>query len=191
LAAIEFALSLPFIVMLSFGSIEVTRYVLITQKLERVSIALSDIVAQSETMSSSQLNQIIGAAGQVMLPYNFSVNGYAIISSVSKTGTNQPVVNWQYKSAGTARASHIGVAGGVAAMPSGFTMLDKDTVIIAEVFFNYIPILSGIIYNNGDMYRYSIYKPRLGNLTTLSGVFPGLLGIIPAGERFKGGVCLS
>jgi len=183
LAAVEFALALPLLIILTFGSIEVTLYILITQKVERVAINLSDLVAQSTTISTTQLNDIIKASGQVMLPYNFGTDGYAIISSVSKTGTNAPVVKWQYKSSGTAQTSKVGVVNGNATLPSGFTMVDKDNVIITEVFYNYKPILSGTIYTSSQIYRYSIYKPRLGNLTTLSWVFP-------AGETRRQ-LCLS
>jgi Flp pilus assembly protein TadG len=170
LAAVEFALALPLLIILTFGTVEVTLYILITQKLERVSLTLSDLVAQSNSITTAQLNQIIPSAGQVMLPQNFAADGYAIISSITKTGTNPPVINWQYKSTGTAQTSHFGVAGGNATMPGNFTMMDKETVIVTEVFYNYKPILLGIIYNSSLMYRYSIYKPRIGNLTVLGSI---------------------
>jgi|CXWL01.1.fsa_nt_gi Flp pilus assembly protein TadG len=174
LAAVEFALALPLLIALTIGSVEVTVYILKTQKLERVSLTLSDLVAQLTTVSSAQLNQIVPSAGQVMLPYSFSADGYAIISSVTKTGNNSPVINWQYSSGGTPQTSKIGVSGGAATLPTGFAMVDKDTVIITEVFYNYKPIFSGIIYSNSQMYRYSIYKPRLGNLTVLGFVYPSI-----------------
>lgn len=170
LAAVEFALALPLLIILTFGALEVTLYVLITQKLERVSLTLSDLVTQSNSVTTAQLDQIIPSAGQVMLPYKFSTDGYAIISSITKTGTNPPVINWQYKSTGTAQISNFGIAGGNATMPANFTMVDKDTVIVTEVFYNYKPVLFGIIYNSGQMYRYSIFKPRIGNLTVLGSI---------------------
>ncbi len=174
IAAVEFALALPLLIVIAFGSIEVTRYVLIIQKLERVSLTLSDLIAQSEKITAAGLNQIVPAAGQILLPYNFTTNGYVIISSVTKTGESPPVVNWQYKSTGAAQTSHIGTSGGNATIPSNFTPLDGDTVIITEVFYNYNPILSGTIYSNSQMYRYSIYKPRLGDLTVLGQIIPNL-----------------
>lgn len=168
IAAIEFALSMPFLVILLFGSVEATRYILITQKLEKVSSTLSDIVAQSSTITTAQLNQLITAGGQVMLPYNFQSSGYAVITSVSKTGTASPVVNWQYQGGGNyTQTSLIGTSGGDATLPSGFAMVDKENVIIAEVFYDYQPIFTGLIYNATRMYRYGIYKPRLGDLKTL------------------------
>lgn len=183
LAAVEFALSLPLIIVLTFGSIEATIYVLITQKLERVSLTLSDLVSQSTDVTTTQLDLIIPSAGQVMLPYSFATDGYAIISSVTKTGVNPPIINWQYKSTGTIQISHVGISGGTATMPASFTMVDKDTVIITEVFYNYKPILSGTIFNNSQIYRYSIYKPRLGNLT--------ILGLVSPNKQTERLICLS
>lgn len=170
LAAVEFALALPLLILLTFGTVEVTLYILITQKLERVSLTLSDLVAQSNTITTAQLDQIIPSAGQVMLPQSFANDGYAIISSITKTGNNTPLINWQYKSTGTAQVSKFGVVGGNATMPTNFTMVDKETVIVTEVFYNYKPVLFGIIFNSGQMYRYSIYKPRIGNLTVLGSI---------------------
>lgn len=168
-AAIEFALALPLLMTLLFGAVEVTRYILVTQKIEKVSSSLSDVVAQSATMSTAQLAQIITAAGQVMLPYDFEADGYAIISSVTKTGSAAPVVNWQYKGGGGyVQPSKIGAVGATATMPAGFTMVDKENVIVAEVFYSYKPLFSGMIYGNSQMYRTSIYKPRLGDLKVLS-----------------------
>jgi Flp pilus assembly protein TadG len=168
IAAVEFALSLPLLILLVFGGIEVSRYVLIAQKAEKVASTLSDVVSQSETMSINQLDKIITASKQVMLPYDFDTNGYAIITSVSKTGTAAPVINWQYRTTiGFTQTSQIGTTGN-ATLPEGFTMVDKETIIIAEVYYNYQPIAGNIIYSGNTLYRVSIYKPRLGNLKSLS-----------------------
>ncbi len=171
-AAIEFALSFPLLALLLFGTVDGARYVLITQKVERVAATLSDVTSQSDTITSTQLGQIITAAGQVLQPYDFAADGYAIISSVTKTGANAPVVNWQYRSTGTIQTSHIGVSGGAATMPANFTIAAGETVIVAEVFYAYKPILNGYLYNNNQIYRTSIYKPRLGSLTTLGWLSP-------------------
>lgn len=166
-AMLEFSISLPFLILLLFGSVEATRYLIITQKVDRVANTLSDVITQSEKITSTDIDQIITATGQVMQPYDFSADGYVVISSVSKNGSNEPVVNWQYTSTGTIHSSQIGTSGSTATMPSNFTMVDKDTVIVTEVFYNYTPILSNLIYSSSSLYRISIYKPRLGNLTTL------------------------
>lgn len=169
LATLELAISMPFLIAMLLGSVEVTRYVLIAQKLEKISFTLSDIVAQSTNTTTAQLNVIAGAAAQIMNPYTFNTNGYIIISSVTKTGSSAPVVSWQYGGGGTwTQASRVGQVNKTANIPGNFTMVDKDNVIFAEVFYNYQPLLAGVIFSNKTIYKMNLFKPRLGTLSTLS-----------------------
>ena len=50
-AAIEFALILPILVLLCLGCFEVPRYVLIWQRIERAASGVSDLVAQPTSRS--------------------------------------------------------------------------------------------------------------------------------------------
>jgi hypothetical protein len=168
LAYLEFAVTLPFLIAMLLGGVEVTRYILIAQKVEKVSVTVSDIVSQADTITTSDLDNLVMAAGQVMQPYSFDGNAYVIISSVYKTGTNSPVVNWQYSGGGSwIKSSQVGSVGAIANLPDGFTMVDRENVIIAEVFYNYQPIFGSNILNVSQLYKYAIFKPRLGDLSTL------------------------
>jgi len=169
LAYLEFALALPFLLALLMGSIEVTRYILIAQKLEKTSVTISDLVAQSSAASISSLDQISLAAGQVMNPYSFTDQGYVIISSVTKSGTLPPKVIWQYKGAGTwTQNSQVGSPNLTASLPAGFVMADKENVIVTEVFYRFSPLLTGSVLPLASMYKIAVFRPRLGELTTLS-----------------------
>ncbi len=168
IAYVEFAISLPFLLALFIGSVEITRFMIVSQKVEKSAITISDVVSQSETIGVTQLNQLITAAGQVMQPYSFGANGFVIITSVSKSGTNPPRVNWQYSGGGTwTRSSQIGTTGLSATLPGGLTLNDRDTVIIAEVFYNYSPLMSSQFFASQQLYRVAVFKPRLGDLQTL------------------------
>lgn len=168
LAYLEFAVSLPFLLLLFMGAVEVTRFIIIAQKVEKASIAMSDLVAQSDTMTTTQLNQLVQAVGQVMQPYTFNTNGYVIVTSVSKNGENPPIVNWQYTGGGSwSHASLIGTTGGTATLPSGFTMEDKETVIVSEVFYEYTPMMMSGVMSTSELYKLAIYRPRLGGLKEL------------------------
>lgn len=178
LAFLEFAICLPFILALLMGAIEVTRYILIAQKVEKVAVTISDVVSQGTTISTSQMNNIVTAAEQVMLPYSFGANGFVIISSVKQNGvpnvSNPPRVSWQYTGGGTwTQASQVGTVGAVATLPSSVTLNDKDNVIIAEIYYNYAPLipLNGVI-TGGSIYKLGLFKPRLGDLSTLSALTP-------------------
>jgi hypothetical protein len=176
LAYLEFAICTPFLLALLMGAIEVTRYILIAQKVEKVAVTISDVVAQGSTISNAQLDTIIAAAQQVMLPYSFGANGYVIISSVKQTGTpssgNPPRVSWQYTGGGTwVQTSHVGSPGTSATLPSSIALNNKDNIIIAEVFYNFRPLvtLNGVI-SQTSIYKFGLFKPRLGDLSTLSAI---------------------
>ena len=177
IAYIEFALCAPFLLLLLLGSLEITRFILIAQKVEKTAVTIADVVAQASTVKTSELNNIVMAAAQVMQPYSFSTTGYVIITSVTQTGTysasNPPMVNWQYTSSGAngswTQPSKVGTPGNAATLPTGFTLYDKDNIIISEIYYNFSPMVptNGII-GNVTLYKTGLYKPRLGALATLS-----------------------
>jgi Flp pilus assembly protein TadG len=167
-AYVEFALSLPFLLVLFIGSVEVTRFIIVSQKVEKSAVTISDVVSQAENITTTQLNQLITAVEQVMQPYSFDSNGFVVISSVSKTGTNAPRINWQYTGGGTwTQPSQIGTTGLTATLPNGLTLNDRDTVIIAEVYYNYTTLIPSELISNRQLYRVAVFKPRLGNLQAL------------------------
>lgn len=184
-ACVEFALCIPFLLALLMGSIEVGRYMLIAQKVEKTAVTIADVVAQASTATSSQLNNIIFASSQVMTPYSMGADGYVIITSVKQTGTysaaNPPRVNWQYTSSGAngswSHPSQIGTPGNAAALPNAMVLFDKDNVIIAEVFYNYQPIIAtNDVITGTTVYKVGLYKPRLGDLSVL-GALPAFWAI--------------
>jgi Flp pilus assembly protein TadG len=169
IAYVEFALALPLLLMLFMGSVEFTRCLIITQKVEKAAITMSDLVAQTESVTTTQLDNLMLSVRQLMEPFTFADQGYVIVSSIRKTAGNNPTVTWQYAGGGAwTQSSQIGTSGNAAALPAGFTMDDGENVIIAEVYYNFSPMLGTQILNNMRMYRFAVFRPRLGDATTLS-----------------------
>lgn len=173
-AYLEFAIATPLLLLMLMGAIEVTRYMLIVQKVEKVSVTIADVVSQGSEVTSDQLNITLTAAAELMLPYDFPPDGYVIISSVKQTGTysatNPPRINWQYAGGGNwLHNSRIGAQGTSASLPNNLTLYDKDNVIVTEVFYNYQPLIAtnGVI-SGGEIYKVGLFKPRLGDLSTLN-----------------------
>ena len=167
-AATEFAIALPFVMVLVVGGFELSRYVIVHQKLEKATYTIADVVSQSQSVTVSQLNQTMLAAQEVMRPYDFSPQGVVHITSVSKTGTAAPVVTWRYSGGGDlSETSKIGALNQPASLPAGFSMSDKENIIIAEVFFRYEPFFAGdLLADYLNIYKMTLFKPRLGALTT-------------------------
>src|SRR5688572_17391883 len=59
IAAVEFALLVPILITLFFGAVEVTRFILVSQKVEKLAHTVADVTAQSKTLSTAQLDQLL------------------------------------------------------------------------------------------------------------------------------------
>jgi Flp pilus assembly pilin Flp len=168
-AATEFALVAPLILTIFLGTMEITRYLQVAQKVEKTAYTVSDLVAQADSATTAELDQLVLAAEQIMQPFGMDARGVVIITSIEKVGTNPPVVRWRYTGGGDLEeASQLGDVGSNAVLPEGFTLSDKENIIIAEVYYNYETLLGEAVLGEGTtLYRKAIFKPRLGSLATL------------------------
>lgn len=173
-AAIEFALLLPMLILLMVGSLEVTFKIWATQKAEKLSVTLADVIAQSQEVTTSDLNSLVSAVDKIMEPFPFGADGAVIISSVylpspeEDEELGEPIVNWQRKfptSGGLTVESKVGDQGEQAILPDDFDMYEKENCIVAEVFYKYTPIMPGLLFDEAVTYRRALFKPRLGALT--------------------------
>ena len=166
-AASEFALMLPILVMFGAGTIEYSRLILLTQKLQSGSFILADLTARDRTLSEDQLDNIFLAIDNVIQPFEFAANGRAIVTSIGVDADDDPVVKWQRSGSGTLVAtSSLGAPGAKAALPTGLDIKAGETIIAAEVYFEFKPIF-GIGLAPRVIRREAYYKPRLGTLDTL------------------------
>ena len=168
IAAVEFALTMPIWATFLLGTIDGSYCLMVNEKVDRIAYSVTDIVTQYQTVSIANLNDIILAAGQLMQPFNFSNNGFVIVSSVFQPATGQPIIEWQYKGGGTlTQSSRIGNTNGAASLPNGLTLNPNDNVIISEVYYNFTPLfLNANLFHANLVYRVAVYKPRLSPLVT-------------------------
>lgn len=167
IAATEFALALPVLTIMLLGALDLTRFMLFHQKIERISYSTADVVAQAQSVTATDLNNILKGAAQIMLPAPFATEGVVIISSVYKPPGQSTVIRWQYKGGGNLnRNSKVGVVNGAPTLPGGLTLNDRDNVIVAETYYVFSPMFAGSAVPSQEIYRTAVFKPRLGALTT-------------------------
>lgn len=111
IALLEFAIVFPFLFLLIFGGIEVARYILILQKLEKAVYTLTDIVGQSTPataagstgeISATQIDNVMNSFDNMMGIYASGERQGIIVSSVlRRPGENASdvsmVLRWQRK----------------------------------------------------------------------------------------------
>lgn len=165
--AMEFAFILPVLMMLVFATSEFGRLILVTQKLQNGTFIVADLASRDETLSEVQLDNMFLALDNLIQPFEFGASGTAIVSSVTADLDGDPMINWQRRGAGTLdQASTIGSAGDEAALPDALVLAAGETIIVAEVHYQYSPMFE--ITGEGAMLsKYAYVRPRLGTLEAL------------------------
>ena len=119
LAMMEFALFLPLLLVMFFGVVEFTRYVIITQKADRSAYVLSNITSQYSPISyldsaneidvDALQNQVFPQFARTMDAYNDNSDRVAIITSLTRTGiannNTSLKINWQSAGGGDLSSS--------------------------------------------------------------------------------------
>ncbi len=188
-AFVEFAICLPFLIILFFGCIEVSRYFLVIQKVEKTLDLMTDVIGQADQSSVTQqlttegVASTLAAAPEMMMPYDMGTRGKIIVTSVSMVevtpGNNRAFINWQACGGGTNPAvSAFGTASGnkaspnQATLPTSFTMQPGEEALLGEIFYNFSPILMQDMIGDIRLTRRVFFVPRLGSLADFNSTCP-------------------
>jgi len=167
---IEFAFIMPVLIFFMLAGVDLVRFAMLQQKLTRAATTTADLVAQYETMSTTQLDQLLLAIEHVIQPFPLGASGQVLVSSVSRVDAGSPVlVDWQQPGpGGITVTSNFGTAGNNATLPAGFTVDGGESVIVAEVFYDFEPLLFEFMVPARRVEHQAMFRPRFGTLSTLT-----------------------
>lgn len=94
-AATEFALLLPFIFLILIGVIVVTDILNQDRKISRIASSVTDLVAQAQSVSTSDLDAVMKVGNAILAPYTTD-NLEVIVSSVSFDKDGKANVVWSH-----------------------------------------------------------------------------------------------
>ncbi len=164
-AAVEFALILPFLLVLYMGSIEVSQIISVDQRMSAATGALGDLVARTNgELTTATLDDFFAAAGLVMTPYSAD-NLKQLVTMVYVDENGETNVEWSvgYNGA-TAKTTN-----STYSLPSEFTAIATDTyVIVSEAQIPYQPWGGYVFDASVNLYRQYFYLPRYGAEITLN-----------------------
>ncbi len=161
-AAVEFALIVPIMLVLLIGSVEFNRIFTLDRKVGQAAASVADLVAQVSSISSSDLNDVLKISGAILDPYPES-GIKLVVSSLRVKGSGKTEVMWS-RGLNTAKWS-TGAAPPVS-VPSGLTE-EKDTyLIVAHTTYTYQPLFATLfkdVINSDTIELEEIYyaRPRL------------------------------
>lgn len=164
---IEFGFAMPVLVLLMLGGVELGRYVLLHQKLDRTAMTVSDLVARVQSVTTAEVDTIFTAANLVMEPFTMGTQGTVVISSV-KEDSGSPKVIWQRSGAGTLSiTSTVGTQGGSATITDNDLVDPDQAIIIGETYFQYTPWFIDLIPST-TLRHTAVFRPRLSGEVTCS-----------------------
>jgi len=166
MVTLEVAFATPLLLGLALGGIEVTNYILFTQKIDRAVTTVADLTAQARGLSVNDLDSIYDAAEYIMRPHSFDQNSSVIVSAISHNAQGNTRINWQWNSAQA--VSRFGTENTTPTLPDAFLVREGESVIVSEIFMAYDPIILDTLFPTTPLYQYAIYRPRFDALTELN-----------------------
>ncbi|SMF12712.1 hypothetical protein SAMN06265365_105192 [Tistlia consotensis] len=158
---IEAAFGLVLLVGLLTSGVEIARYVLLQQKLDRVAMTIGDLVSRSDQPSDAEIADIFAAVPNLVEPFDFATDGRVVVSAVRREDGGTAQVVWQrLNSAGIDASSEIGTVGAAATLPDGLTPETNDSLYIAEVFYDFQPLFGLDLVSAHRLYHRSVYRAR-------------------------------
>jgi Flp pilus assembly protein TadG len=135
IAAVEFAMLVPLMLMIFFGTIQVSTVVTVDRKVSYTARTLSDLLSQTATAQDSDFTNAFGITAGILWPYS-NTPLTAIISQVYIDPTSKVAkVVWSKSSNATAH-SKLDVVTVPSTLAVGGTYL-----IMSEVTYNYTPVV--------------------------------------------------
>jgi Flp pilus assembly protein TadG len=166
-AAVEFAIILPFMLTLYLGIVELSKGYMASQRMTLVARTLADLTAQQQqlqtggttNMTDSIMSNIFAASSAIMAPYsttNLKMTVSQVLLSNKSDGTCcQAKTDWTIaNNGGTARPCQVLTPANAApvsttTIPTGFTAspATPGPIVVADVTYQYIPGFSFQLYN--------------------------------------------
>ena len=157
-AAVEFALVLPFLLLLFMGSIEASSLITVDRRVTVISGTVGDLVARTKgTLAGSTLTDYFMASQNIMYPYATG-DLEQIVSFVSVDEDGETSVVWSCGYNGGAARS---AGSEYTSLPDRMNELAREGWVVAsETKYAYTPVL-GIVFTSAiNLDRESFYLPR-------------------------------
>jgi Flp pilus assembly protein TadG len=152
-AAIEMGLIAPAMISFMFGTAELSTGVAVDRKVTITSRSLSDLVAQSTTISDSDMTNIFNAASSILTPYS-TTPLHAKVTAVNIDASLNATVAWSSALNTSARA-----VGSTVTIPTGLKLANSQ-LIWAEVSYDFVPPVARFITGTLTLSDQFFARPR-------------------------------
>ncbi len=122
IAAVEFALIAPIMIVLFFASVEVSNILIIDRKVTTVTSAVADLVAQDVELTDSEMEDIYAVATALLQPFPSDDFSVTVVSVIDNGGTTE--IDWTDTFNGGAGSFTVGD------LPEGILTTNASVVVV-------------------------------------------------------------
>jgi len=150
-SAVEFALVAPMMIALYFGCVEISDGVAADRKVSLTAAALANLVAQSTSLSSTDMSNVLDASTAIIAPYSAS-NLKMTVSCLSIDANKNVTTKWT--------ATRNGGTGMTLTVPTDLKVASTQ-LIFAQVSYAYKPIVGYTITGTLTLSDQMFMMPRI------------------------------
>lgn len=169
IAAVEFALILPIMVVLWIGGVEITRGLSVDRRLNNLASAAGDLVARTKKLQYDDVDAIFDIAPGALYPFQemHPTSGARLLSmrmtAINMNSAGTASVAWSRAEGTTAYTANQAMN---SLVPASLRTPDTQ-IIMAEVYYVYTPAVGYVISGSVNLNDRMFFVPRLVNKVTL------------------------
>jgi len=159
-AAVEFALILPLLVTLYFGTVEAASLYTVDRRVATVASTMADLISREQKcITTDKLNSYFNAATGIMQPFSTtSLKQVVSFLAVSSAGT--VTIKWSKPYGTGAVARTVGVTTAIGTQTQINTLArTKGWLVAAEIQYPYMP-LYGVVIKTINLAHTEYFLPR-------------------------------
>jgi Flp pilus assembly protein TadG len=161
IAAVEFAMILPILVVLWIGGVEVTSGLSVDRRLNNFASTMGDLVSRTKQIPYSRIEDIFDLAEAALFPY--AATGITMrVSAVTIQTNGNTKVAWSRARGMTAHAKDAQVNSSVPAALRPVSTTESQ-IIMAEVFYTYQPTIGYVITSDVELEDRMYFVPRVSS----------------------------
>jgi Flp pilus assembly protein TadG len=148
IAATEFAVIVPVMLVMFFGTVEFSSAIAIKRKVTTMARTVADLTSQAAVVSNSDLQNFFAASLGIMTPYpSTPVN--TTVSELYVNSSGSAHVQWSVGSAPRTQGTPVSVPAGLISRDTTNAVLPNQYLIYSEVNYLYTPSVGYVMAKAG------------------------------------------
>jgi Flp pilus assembly protein TadG len=169
IAAVEFSLILPVLVLLWIGGVEVTEALSVDRRVNNLASSIGDLVARSKTITAADMTAIFNIGPKAMYPScdiagkpTCASRGLGMrVTAVNINGTGTGSVGWSAASGSVTKYTAVANNSQMNTLVPATLRVPNSQVIMSEVYYNYTPAVGYMITGTKALSDRMYFVPRL------------------------------